>query len=186
MYTSSISNTGVTSTSPQQQSTTSQIGTVVVNAGIQLASQGNNSDNDRYAKADTWYAAAIAGDAVALCFLAYMGGRRGCAPGGCGGSAACGFATDNAKNYAEALYQQATRVLSTALPVTSPLPQKPQGASTLGTGLQQVSQITGAAATGLGYPPAQTIMGAATPMQWLLIGGVAVVSVVVLARVLKR
>lgn len=116
----------------------------------------NDKDPERFAQAQSWYAAAIAGDSVALCKLKYMGGLRGCAPGGCSGTAACGFATTVAKAYAEQLYQQALRVLAGQLSPAQPLPPSPApsgSGQSAGSVLQGVSEVSGAAATGLGYPP---------------------------------
>lgn len=128
----------------------------LIQAGASQIDTTNNKDPGRFAQAQAWYSAAIQGDAQALCRLKYMSGLRGCAPGGCSGIAACGFATTTAKAYCEQLYQQAQRVLAGQISPASPIPPSP-GASgagqTAGGILQDVSEVTGAAATGLGYPP---------------------------------
>lgn len=128
----------------------------IVQAGAGLIDTTNNKDPERFAQAQSWYAAAIQGDQQALCKLKYMGGLRGCAPGGCSGVAACGFATNVAKAYCEQLYQQALRVLAGQLSPATPIPQAPSASGagqTAGGVLQGVSEVSGAAATGLGYPP---------------------------------
>ena len=107
--------------------------TLGVSAGQQLLNLANSSTNatdpERFAKAQAWYSAAIQGDAVALCTLKYMGGIRGCAPGGCGGAQTCGFATAIAKQYTEVLYQKALGVLSGAISPGEPLPPSPAPSS---------------------------------------------------------
>ena len=128
----------------------------IVQQGASLIDTTNNKDPERFAQAQAWYSAAVQGDQQALCRLKYMGGLRGCAPGGCSGIAACGFATTTAKAYCEQLYQQALRVLAGQLSPATPIPQSPApggAGQSVGSTLQGVSEVTGAAATGLGYPP---------------------------------
>jgi hypothetical protein len=104
---------------------------VAVTVGSSLLNTANKDDPNRFAQSQAWYYAAVQGDAVALCKLKYMGGSRGCAPGGCGGAQTCGFATVAAKTYNEQLYQQALSVLSGAQPQSTPLPQSPQPSAAL-------------------------------------------------------
>ena len=142
----------------------------------------NDKDPARFAQAQSWYAAAIAGDVKALCYLKYMGGLRGCAPGGCAGVAACGFATATAKAYCEQLYQQALRVLGGQLTSAAPIPNAPDpsgAGQTIGNVAQQGSELLGAAATGLGYPPkptAASVLTYATGFApWILLLGIGAV-----------
>lgn len=160
----------------------------LVQSAAQNIDTTNNKDPERFAQAQAWYNAAVQGDAKALCLLKYMGGLRGCAPGGCAGTAACGFATSTAKAYTEQLYQQALRVLSGSLTPAAPIPAapSPSGAGqTAGQVLQTASEVTGAAATGLGYPPqptAQSALNYVTGFAPLLLVGVGLVVLFVLVR----
>lgn len=154
----------------------------LVQTGASYIDTTNNKDPGRFAQAQSWYSAAIQHDEQALCRLKYMGGIRGCAPGGCSGIAACGFATNVAKAYCEQLYQQALRVLSGQLSPASPIPPtpSPSGAGqTVGQVAQAGSEILGSAATGLGYPPkptAQSVLAYATGFApWILLLGVGVI-----------
>lgn len=169
----------------------------VIAAAVPLIQQGasmidttNNKDPERFARAQAWYSAAIAGDAVALCHLKYMGGLRGNAPGGCAGVAAGGFATNVAKAYCESLYQQALRVLAGQQSPAMPIPPAP-GASgagqTVGQVAQGVSQVSTAVATGLGYTPQPTptqLLSAAT--SWAPVILIGVVGLVVYLAVRSR
>lgn len=128
----------------------------LIEQGASLIDTTNDKDPGRFAQAQSWYAAAIQGDAKALCQLKYMGGLRGCAPGGCAGTAACGFATTVAKAYTEQLYQQALRVNAGQVSAAAPIPPAPAPSGSgqaVGPILQGASEVTAAAATGLGYPP---------------------------------
>jgi len=148
----------------------------------------NNKDPERFAQSQAWYAAAIVGDAKALCHLKYMGGLRNCAPGGCAGVAACGFATNVAKEYNETLYQRALAVLGGLISPASPIPPAPQpsgAGQTVGTVAQQGSELLGGIATGLGKPPqptGQSVLAYATGFApWIIVG----VGALVLYAVIK-
>lgn len=170
-----------------------------VAAGITLGSEAlklvdttNDKDPERFARAETWYNAAVQGDATALCFLKYMGGKRGCAPGGCAGTAACGFATQVAKDYCEQLYQDALLVLSGQKSMASPIPSAPAPSGTTATQvggyLKTTSEITGAAATKLGTPPQpnpEAVLSYVTQAApWILVlgGGAVIVWLILRAR----
>lgn len=156
----------------------------IIQTGAGLLNQPNNDDARRYSEADAWYKAAIAGDADALAALQFMTGRYGCAT--VAGTLRCGFATEKAKTYAGLLYDQATRVRAGATPAGAALPPRPDAQpNPVGNTLQTVSEVTGAAASGLGYPPRTTVTASATGTQWLLIGAVALVGVVLLVKFSK-
>jgi len=119
----------------------------------------HKDDPARFDQAAAQYYAAIGGDAVALCRLKYWGGQRGC--GSCGGTQYCGMATQVAKDYVEACYQVAERVLAGAAPLDTPAPPYPRSVeggkdllAQIGSWARQVSETTGGIATYLGNTPA--------------------------------
>lgn len=150
----------------------------VISVGSSLLTQPNQKDPERFAKAQAWYYAATQGDQVALCNLKYMGGLRGSAPGGCGGAPASGFATDVAKAYTEQCYQQATRVLSGALPASTPAPNSPSA----GAATQAAVPVISAVQQAQQQQQQQAVLGAvANWAPWILAGvGVVVLAVVVM------
>lgn len=160
--------------------------TTAITTGVQLASQPNAKDAERFAQADAWYKAAIQGDPDALCALKFMSGQYGSATCGALGLRA-GFATKEAKDYTHKLYEQATRVLAGSVPASSALPPQPGAeGSPVGDTLRTISEVTGAAASGLGKPPAQTLSASATGGQWLLFGAVAVAVVGLVILIARR
>lgn len=141
--------------------------------------QPNAQDKERFAKADAWYSRAIQGDAQALCYLQFMGGRRGSSV--CGGDPAAGFATQPAKDYCEQLYQQALKVLAGTLSSATPTPKPPAQTTTagaavsvLGAAANQTAQNAGNLATALGQPPQtnlqQKLADVTTYAKWAFVG----------------
>ena len=164
-------------------------------AGQQLYSQYqegqtglHKNDPDRFAQSAAKYYAAIDGDDIAACFLKYWGGRRGCAPGGCGGTPVCGQATQVAKDYNEACYQVFLKVQDGTLPLNTPAPPFPTSVegganlianiiSDIGKIAKTVSEVTGTVATATGNTPTTNTQQKvndylqAVPWILLLVGG---------------
>lgn len=121
---------------------------IVTSVAQSILNTANKDDPNRFAQSQQWYYAAVQGDVAALCRLKYMGGSRGCAPGGCAGAQTCGFATSAAKQYNEQVYQQALAVLAGGTPQSTPLPQSPSPSPALppaittpiGTAINQTQQ----------------------------------------------
>lgn len=150
-----------------------------ISVGSSLLTQPNQSDPARFAQAQAWYYSAIQGDAVALCKLQYMGGARGCAPGGCGGSATCGFATQAAKTYTEQLYQQAKSVLAGATSPSTPTPNAPVA----GAANQPIVPVVTAVQTAQQQQQQQAVLATvANWAPWILAG----VGALVLVWLVKR
>jgi hypothetical protein len=117
----------------------------------------NPKDAQRFAEARGWYAQAIQGDAEALCALRHMSGRFGVSGPSCKGSARAGYATQEAKDYSYALYNQAEQVLNGQASPGSPIPLDPdqRPGSAVGQGAQVIGTVAGDVASQLGYPTKQ-------------------------------
>lgn len=119
----------------------------------------HKDDPARFDKAAADYYAAIGRDAVALCRLKYWGGRRG--TGTCSGQEYSGMATVVAKDYVEACYQVALKVLDGSAPLDTPAPPYPRSAEggkslldEIGKWARTLSETSGNVATALGNTPA--------------------------------
>lgn len=146
----------------------------------------NQKDPQRFAEAQQWYVAALAGDKDALCTLQHMTGKYGCETCGLYGLR-CGHATDEAKAYDLTLYIQLQKVLSGQLPASTPLPNPPApGGNTLGDiggAATQTANVASNVATGLGQPttPLGSISQTNEKLQmgmWI-IGGVLLVGAII-------
>jgi len=156
---------------------------VAVTVGSSLLNIANKDDPNRFAQSVTWYYAAVQGDAVALCKLKYMGGTRGCAPGGCAGAQTCGFATAAAKQYNEQLYQQALSVLSGAQPQSTPVPQSPRPSAALPPSVTTpINQTIGGYQTQEKLENAKNIATALLPWVVVIGGGALLVYMVIRSR----
>ena len=146
----------------------------------------NQKDPERFAQAQQWYVAALAGDKDALCALQHMSGKFGCETCGFWGQR-CGFATDEAKAYDLTLYVQLQKVLSGQLPASTPLPNPPApGANTLGDiagAAGTTANVASNVATGLGQPttPLGSISQTNERLQiglWI-VGGIVAIGLVI-------
>ncbi len=142
----------------------------------------NKQDPARFSQAESWYYAARSGDRDSLCMLKYMSGRYGASPG-CGrfGSGASGFATQVAKDYAHALFQQAEGIQNGVVPPSAAPPPKPAPSpnNPLGNFPQQIADASSAAggvSNALGFPNQQQ------QVLNLVLLGIAAVAVFVIIR----
>jgi len=144
------------------------LATPLIQNGIGALQATNQKDKERFATAQSWYQSAIQGDGIALCKLKYMGGKNG--TGTCGGEVSSGFATPEAKQYCDQLYQQALRVLNGTQAPSSALPGAPSNPSTadqIGRIAGNVSNTAAQVGTIVGQtPPATTAQKLDVAKQW--------------------
>ena len=151
----------------------------------------NQQDPQRFATAQAWYRAAMAGDKDAQCALKHMSGRYGCATCGQYGQA-CGFATQAAKTYCGQLYDQFVQQQSGVLSPNAPIPSAPSA--------QPAPPVTITAQTGTGpggtgggvtiqagsSPPPTATEQTSKTLNFLLIGALAVAALVFFSAMRRR